>query len=112
MCNVKNIQNLMILRQIAFQIYSPLAMKSQNIIIFTSFVFGGAFLVLFNSVYEPGSSIGYFYKLYSPNEIWWYLTMFSITYFIPCTATLFALFWYEMQINTWMDIQAAKWKSQ
>ncbi len=51
MANLKNINNLMVLRKISFSIYQPLAMLAQFFILIVTLVFGTATYVLYASIY-------------------------------------------------------------
>lgn len=79
--NLKNIQNVIVLRKISFSIYQPLAMTAQYFILMVTLVFSCATYVLYASIYytntvapdasgnggSTASEMAFFYKIYSPS---------------------------------------------
>ena len=110
MANMKNINNLIALRKMAFGIYQPLAMKAQNFIILMTMVFGFGSYVLYASIYAPYTSkVAYFYGTYQPIQLWWYYMAFSVFFLIPISITFLIIFTYEMQINQYFVVQQNLW---
>ena len=116
MVNIKNIQNLMILRKMAFTMYQPLAMIAQKFLILCFLVFFFGAYVLFSSIFytptTPNNPMAYFYGMYPPKEMWFYFILFSVFYFIPICFCFIIIFWFEMNINNYFIQQSNLWYDQ